>query len=67
MEEYVEILYDRWAQTMYHVRRIILDEVILNGNRCLNIAIERCWSNFVPESPRLLAPLTCDWLETMLA
>ncbi|SPJ89726.1 uncharacterized protein FTOL_13087 [Fusarium torulosum] len=55
----------RTQHTLHRTRSILVDEVIIWGNECLNLAIKRSWSDFSGTTEWSLASTTCYWLETM--
>jgi hypothetical protein len=58
------IMSDRNQYTLHRTRSILVNEVTLRGNECLDLAIKRSWPDFSRTADWSLASSTCYWLKT---
>ncbi|KAL7940490.1 hypothetical protein V8C42DRAFT_362285 [Trichoderma barbatum] len=53
-----------WMFALHRARRVLVKEVLLIGNSCLEIAISRYWPAFRRDVNWYIVSSTCNWLET---
>ncbi|KAH7019555.1 hypothetical protein EDB80DRAFT_632634 [Ilyonectria destructans] len=57
----------RWQHTLHRSCLFLTEDVISNGNACLDLAVTRCWPPFNSGGGWRLAPSNWYWFETIFA
>ncbi|KAF5023030.1 hypothetical protein F66182_4914 [Fusarium sp. NRRL 66182] len=58
------IMRERVRQTLHRSRYVMVHEVALKGNNCVDLAIQRNWPDYSRTTAWSLASATCYWLQT---